>query len=238
MCSDHRGCRPSCDPREGQYALKAYRYYVGGVTEHAYTAADITVLTLAESVRKRPGMYFGAVPTDQDFATEVLCAVVGHAFHPAAAVATRHTPHVAADITADLAFAVTDDQAETLTDHHFLPRLGYEESLLTHTRLTSAAAAAVSSRTVVEVWRDGRGFRQTLVGLRPVEPPAEFLCPTGAGTRVAYVLDPAFFGSAAITTDIAALDVHGPYCTDAVGPGEVLIRDHRDKDRAAEHRYA
>jgi hypothetical protein len=143
--------------------------------------------------------------------------VVGHAFHPATKVAVCHTPYVIVDITADLAFAVTDDQADTLTGHG-PPELGYEGSLLTPNRLSSAAAAAVSSRTGVEVWRDGRGFRQTLVGLRPVEPPAEFAALAGAGTRVAFVFDPAFFGSATITNDIATLDFHGPDCADAGGP--------------------
>jgi hypothetical protein len=104
-------------------------------------------------------------------------------------------------------------------------------------RWSSAAAAAVSSRTIVEVWHDGRGFRQTLAGLRPLAPPARFSAPAGAGTRVAHVLDPAFFGTAVITTDIAALDVHGPDCTGTVGPGEVVIRDHRNENRSAEYRH-
>jgi DNA gyrase/topoisomerase IV subunit B len=207
------------------------------VTEHGYSAADITVLTMADAVRKRPGMYFGVGRGDPHLATAVLCAVVGHAFHPAAKVAASHTPHVVAEITADLAFAVTDDQADTLTGTG-VPRLGYEGSLLTADRWSSAAAAAVSSRAVVEVWRAGQGFRQTLAGLRPVEPPAEFDAPAGAGTRVVFILDPAFLGSSVITTDIATLDVHGPYCTEAAGSGEVIVRDHRRANGLAERRYA
>jgi hypothetical protein len=100
------------------------------VTEQGYSAANITVLTMADSVRKRPGMYFGVGRGDPRLATEVLSAVVGHAFHPAAKVAASHSPHVVADITADLTFAVTDDQADTLTGPG-APRLGYEGSLLT-----------------------------------------------------------------------------------------------------------
>jgi DNA gyrase/topoisomerase IV subunit B len=206
------------------------------MTEHDYSSANITVLTTADSVRERPGMYFGVGRGNPDLATQVLCAVVGHAFHPATAVAVCHTPHVVVDITADLAFAVTDDQADTLIGDDS-PRLGYEGSLLTPNRLSSAAAAAVSSQTLIEVWRDGQGFRQTLIGLRPVEPPAPFSAPPGAGTRATFVLDPAFFGSATITTDIAALDVHGPDCADAGGPGEIILRDHRGTNRSAEHRY-
>lgn len=206
------------------------------MTEHGYGAADITVLSMAEAVRKRPGMYFGVGPGDPGLATKVLCAVVRHAFHPAARVADSHTTRVVVDITADLVFSVTDDQAETLTSQD-TPRLGYENSLLTPARWLSAAAAAVSSQTTVEVWRYGRGFRQQLAGMSPSAPPARFPAPVGTGTRVAYVLDPAFFGSAVITTDIATLDVHGPHCADADGPGEITVRDHRSDNRSTEHRY-
>lgn len=181
-------------------------------------------------------MYFGVGPGDPSLATRVLCTVVGHAFHPATKVAASHAAHVVADITADLAFAVTDDQADLPTGQG-MPRLGYEKSLLTPDRWSSAAAAAVSTRTSVEVWRDGRGFRQTLVGLRPVEPPRAFSAPTGAGTRVEYVLDPDFFGTASITTALADLDIHGPDCRDAVGLGEVVVRDHRTQGGPAEYRY-
>lgn len=201
-----------------------------GVTEPDYSLAKIRVLEFDDSVRKRPGMYFGVGRDDPRLATRVLCTVVGHAFHPATRVAASHSPDVVAEITADLVFSVTDDQADVLTGPG-MPRLGYYDSLLTSERWSSAAAAAVSSQTTVEVWRHGHGYRQRLVGLRPVEPPAEFSAPVGAGTRVAFVLDPAYFGSAAITTDIAGLDVHGPDCTDTTGSGTVVIRDHRERRR-------
>jgi DNA gyrase/topoisomerase IV subunit B len=214
--------------------------YRRGVTEHGYCEQGplaLTVLTMAESVRRRPGMYFGVGPGDPRLATQVLCAVVGHAVHLAAKVAAGHAAHVVADVTADLAFTVTDDQADLPTGQDDTPRYGYEESLLTNDRWVTAATAAVSSQTIVEVWQDGRGFRQTLVGLRPVEPAQAFSAPTGAGTRVAHILDPDFFGSAIITTDLADLDPRGPHCVDAVGLDGVLIRDHRGQGRPAEYRY-
>ncbi len=144
-------------------------YIVRGVAEHVYSAADLTILSMPEAVRKRPGMYFGIGPGDRRLATRVLCKVVIDAFHPAARVAAGHAPHVVADITADLAFAVTDDQAQLDPSGNAV--LGYEKSMLTPERWLYAAAASVSTRTVVEVWQDGRGFRQTLAGLRPVEAP-------------------------------------------------------------------
>ncbi|RBJ08187.1 hypothetical protein DRA43_06880 [Micromonospora provocatoris] len=205
--------------------------------ESDYSLATMTVVQFDAFVRKRPAMYFGVGRQDPRLATRVLCAVVGHAFHPATRIAASHTPHVLAEITADLAFSVADDQADLLTGQG-VPKLGYYDSLLTTDRLSSAAAAAVSAQTVVEVWRDGRAFRQTLIGLQPVAPPAEFPAPADAGTRVAYVLDAGYFGSAAITTHLASLDVHGPHCTSTTASGTVVIRDHRDRSRPNEYRCA
>ncbi|MEU4771594.1 hypothetical protein [Micromonospora sp. NPDC023644] len=207
------------------------------MTEPDYSLAKIAVLEFDDSVRKQPGMYFGVGREDPRLATRVLCAVVGHAFHPPTRVAASHTPDVVAEITADLVFSVTDDQADILTGRG-MPKLGYYDSLLACDRWSSAAAAAVSAQTVVEVWRHGHGFRQSLIGLRPVEPPAEFSAPAGAGTRVAYILDPAYFGSAAITTDLASLDVHGPHCANTTGPGKVVVRDRRERGRPHEYRCA
>ncbi|MEV4539086.1 hypothetical protein AB0J82_35465 [Asanoa sp. NPDC049518] len=207
------------------------------MTGHRYSPEDITVIDFDDAVRRRPGMYFGASMADPRLATCVLGAVVRDAFHPATRVAASHVPSVVVEITADLAFSVADDQAETLAGRD-LPKFGYFGSLLTPVRLASAAAAAVSTETTVEVWRDGRGFRQRLLGLRPAEEPAPFAAPGGSGTRVAYLLDPAYFGSALITAITAGLDLHGPQCTERAGPGMVLVRDLRDPDQPAEHRLA
>jgi hypothetical protein len=186
------------------------------VSGHDYAAEHLTVLEVDEAVRRRPGMYFGVAREDPRFATAVLRAVLLHALHPSAALAPDHTPRVYAEITADLAFTVTDDQAD-------LGR-GYFGSLLTPHRWASAAAAAVSVRTLVEVWKDGRGRRQELAGLRPVGSPADYAAPAGAGTRMSFELAPA----APIAADLAALDVHGdPECASRPGSGFVRIRDSR-----------
>ncbi|MBQ0896209.1 hypothetical protein KBX37_24465 [Micromonospora sp. U56] len=201
-----------------------------------YSGVKLTVLEFDDAVRKRPGMYFGAAREDPGLATQVLCTVLRHALHPAAKVAPDHTPHVIAEISADLAFSATDDQADALSDQG-TPWNGYYGSLLTNNRWAHAAAAVLSSQTTVEIWRNGRGFRQQLNGLRPVEPPAEFSAPAGSGTRVTYILDTGYFDSAAaITTDLAHLDVHSLYCTYPAAPGNVIIRDLRDPHRLAEYR--
>src|SRR4051812_27462749 len=104
---------------------------IGDVTgRRDYSLADITVLEFDDSVRRRPGMYFGVGRADPRLPTMVLRAVVGHAFHPATVVAASHAPDVLAEVTAGLAFSVTDDQAETLAGQE-LPQLGYYGSLLT-----------------------------------------------------------------------------------------------------------
>ncbi|MET8154109.1 hypothetical protein ACIBSW_34715 [Actinoplanes sp. NPDC049668] len=71
-----------------------------------YTAAAITVLAFDESVRRRPGMYFGAEP---HLATSILTAVVIASLHPGLKVAPAGPPDVAAEIIADLTFSITDN---------------------------------------------------------------------------------------------------------------------------------
>ncbi|MEV6750571.1 hypothetical protein AB0N21_40710 [Streptomyces sp. NPDC051080] len=207
------------------------------MAENTYDAADIRVLEFDDAVRARPGMYFGVGREEPMLASQVLCQVIGHVLHPAPSVAPSHSLRAVVEISADLAFSVTDDQAAPL-DEQRRPRLGYYGSLLGVDRWLSAAAAAVSSRAVVEVWREGRGFRQELVRLRPTAEPEEFGAPPGSGTRVAFELDPEYFGAgAAITADLGALDLHGPYCTEDDGPGYVVFRDHRNgSDRTESHR--
>ena len=204
---------------------------------NTYSAADIQLLEFDDAVRKRPGMYFGASRESAGLATQVLCGVLGHVLHPATSVAPAHTLRACAEISADLAFSVIDDQANPF-DEQGLPRLGYYGSLLGPDRWISAAAAAVSSRAVVEVWRDGRGFHQVLAGVRPVGPPEELEAGDGCGTRVTFELDPAYFGPrAAISTDLRSLDLHGPDCTEPSGPGFVTVRDLRLHGCPGEIRY-
>ncbi|WP_157435608.1 hypothetical protein [Actinospica robiniae] len=91
---------------------------------------------------------------------------------------------------------------------------------------------------MVEVWRDGRGFRQELVGIRPAGPPEEAEARDGCGTHVAFELDPSYFGSsAAISTDLNSLELHGPHCTELSAPGCVVIRDLRPHASPSEIRY-
>ncbi|SCL71869.1 hypothetical protein GA0070606_5862 [Micromonospora citrea] len=207
------------------------------MTVQGYSAAGIQVVEFDESVRTRPVMYFGAERGDPDLATHVLCAVLAHGLHPAARVAAAHTPQVRAEIIGDLAFVVSDDRADAL-DPLGSARPGYHGSLLGAGRWVSAAAGAVSSRTVVEVWRDGRGLRQELAGLRPVAVPQVIDPPAGAGTRVSFELDDAYFGQGhAMAGDLTSLDLHGPHCNDPAGPGQVTLVDFRHEGDPIVNRY-
>ncbi|MFC4118801.1 hypothetical protein [Nonomuraea zeae] len=204
--------------------------------EPTYSAADIRVLEFDQVVRTRPGMYFGVGKEDPRLATEVLCCVLAHGLHPATSVAPAHALRIEAEVSADLAFSVADDHAGPPADDG-LPHLGYHRSLLGPDRWLSAAAAAMSSRAIVEIWRDGQGFRQELSHLRPLNAPEPFQAPAGSGTRIAFELDRSYFGrEAAIAADLSSLDVHGPYCAEARGSGRVTIRDLRNGE-PRESRY-
>ncbi|WP_392969907.1 hypothetical protein [Streptomyces sp. LN245] len=91
--------------------------------ERTYDAADIEVLEFDDAVLASPGMYFGAGREDPVPATEVLCRVVGHALHPATGVARPHSLRVIVEVSADLAFSVTDDQSGPL-DEQGMPGWG------------------------------------------------------------------------------------------------------------------
>lgn len=74
-----------------------------------YSLADITVLEFDDAVRRWPGMYFEKGPADPAMPTLVLRTVLRHVLHPAPATGADHAAHVLAEVTADLAFTVTDD---------------------------------------------------------------------------------------------------------------------------------
>jgi len=173
--------------------------------EGDYSKAHIEVLEFDESVRRRPGMYFGVSLDDLRLPSNVVRRVVDHAVHPAPHLAPPHSPIVEVEILDDLSFSITDNQFCT-AERCRVPEHGYFGSLLGPDRWTLAAAAAVSRRAVVEVWEDGHGLRQELTGLRPSGPPAPVAAPRGRGTRVIVELDPYRVGAdATITTELEAI---------------------------------
>lgn len=106
------------------------------------------------------------------------------------------------EISGDLRFAVTDDQLPAL-DGFCEPESGFYGSLLSQSRWMLAAAAALGSRTLVEIRVGGRGWRQELTGTAPSRP-VPFDAPGEAsGTRVTFELDAAFLTPAAIISTSA-----------------------------------
>lgn len=86
------------------------------------------------------------------------------------------------EIESDLSFTVEDDQRRT-ADEQGRPLPGFFDSLLDKERWAPAAAAALSVRTVVEPWLDGRGYRQELAGVTPAGAWEEFGTSRLSGTR-------------------------------------------------------
>ncbi|MEV0903203.1 hypothetical protein [Actinoplanes sp. NPDC049802] len=145
-----------------------------------YDSSMIEVLEFDKAVRKRPGMYFGAGQDDPSLPTRMLAVILWRPLHTGA---DPHTSHVTAEITGNLIVTIADDQAETLT-------VNGHGALLSPERWEYQAAAALTARTSLEVWRDGRGFRQELAGARPLRPPTPFSPPPGSGTRVTFTSTP------------------------------------------------
>ncbi|MFM9610340.1 hypothetical protein DF268_13755 [Streptomyces sp. V2] len=190
------------------------------MTANEYDASQITVLSLEESVLRRPGMHFRVGLRDPRLTGEVLSAVVGHFLHPATELAEPHSLRVEVEIHGDLEFSIADDRADAI-DAEGHPLRGYNDSLIGMNRYFAAAAAVLSTETLVEVWRDGTGFRQLLRRLQPLAEPAEFTPPPAEGTRFRFRLDPAHF-----TTPLPRAP-HTPPCDHEPGAGYLRVTDLR-----------
>ncbi len=171
-------------------------------------------------------MYFGVGLDSPELPSRAFGQVVGWSLHPATRVAPAHTLRVEAEIRGDLAFSVFDDASDALGVDG-VPIIGFGSLIGPH-RWCGWAASAVSSRTVVEVWRDGVGFRQELAVGRPLGDPERFVPPAGAGTRVEFELDEALLApGAAITADLGSLDLCGSACAESAGSAGLRLRDLR-----------
>ncbi|MEU6778059.1 hypothetical protein ABZ912_02565 [Nonomuraea angiospora] len=188
-----------------------------------YTAADITVLSWDDVVRRRPAMYFGVDRQHPDLPTRLLTTVLIDALH------LRYGEHrkASVEIITDLRFTVVDDQIRE-TDERGDPKLDHLGSLLDRQRWMQAAATALCVHTVIEVWAEGRGLRQELAGTQPLTPPREVVAPGADGTMVTYELDRSYFTpEAAISTSLEGLDLHGEWCAEHPMVGSVAVRDLR-----------
>ncbi|MEU4469391.1 hypothetical protein AB0G20_37830 [Streptomyces sp. NPDC024017] len=154
-----------------------------------YTADQLRVIAFEEHVRARPAMYFRVERDSAELPTEVLQRVVWDAMHH------RDGTHgqVSVEITSDLSFTVEDERTHS-ADEWGRPLPGFYGSLLDKDRWAPAAAAALSVRTVIEVWLDGQGYRQELAGAVPADLWEECPAPRPYGTRTTFHLDPSYVG--------------------------------------------
>ncbi|MEU8145436.1 hypothetical protein [Nonomuraea sp. NPDC048901] len=131
------------------------------------------------------------------------------------------------EIISDLRFSVVDDQIRE-TDEQGAPKLDHLGSLLDRRRWIQAAATALSAHTIIEVWTEGRGYRQELVGTRPLAPPRAIVAPVRDGTLATYELDPLYFvPGAAIATSFEDLDLHGEWCAGHPTVDPAVVKDLR-----------
>ncbi|MFG2646007.1 hypothetical protein ACGFYP_34180 [Streptomyces sp. NPDC048370] len=195
-----------------------------------YTADQLRVIAFEEDVRARPAMYFRVERDSPELPTEVLQRVVWDALH------RRNGTHglISVEITSDLSFTVEDDQPHS-ADEQQRPLPGFYESLLDKDRWAPAAAAALSVRTVIEVWLDHRGYRQELVGAAPTGAWQEFRARRPFGTRTTFHLDPSYFGPGeTIGWALRAEELHGEGCDSHPSPATFPIHDLRSgADRSA-----
>ncbi|MFB6508014.1 hypothetical protein ACFYXP_29645 [Streptomyces sp. NPDC002466] len=187
------------------------------------TADQLRVIAFEEHVRARPAMYFRVERDSPELPTEVLQRVVWDALH------RRDGTHgqISVEITSDLSFTVEDDQLHG-ADERRRPLPGFYESLLDKDRWAPAAAAALSVRTIVEVWLDGHGYRQELHGVAPAGAWEECLARRPYGTRTTFHLDPSYFGPGeAIAWALRPEELHGEGCEAHPSPATFAIHDLR-----------
>lgn len=151
--------------------------------EFEYSADAITVLTLAESVRGRPAMWFGTAASDPDFPAAVVCLVLdGLLARDDAATAN-------VVIETDHRFTATNDVPPARVDPATDTSSGWFGSLLAQDRWQFAAAAAVCRRTEIELRTVAGTWAQDLDRTTPTGPPRRGAPAARPGTWLAFDID-------------------------------------------------
>jgi DNA gyrase subunit B len=176
---------------------------------HAYDAAQITVLSGVEAVRKRPAMYIGS--TDSAGLNHLACELVENAVDEFLAGACST---ITVELLEDGSCVVTDDGRGIPVSLHPSESRPTLELLLT--RLHSGGkfsgqayrysgglhgigltcVNALSELLMVEVWRDGRHYIQQYSHGNPASPLREEASASAhSGTRIRIKPDPLIFGT-------------------------------------------
>lgn len=193
-----------------------------------FTIEPLRVVDFVEHVRRRPEMYFLVEQGSPELPTEVLRAVAWDALH------RRDGRHgqISVEIGSDLSFTVESDQRPSADERErHLPRFfGSLLDMFDLQRWAPSAAAALCVRTVMEVWLDGHGYSQELVGMDPTGAWEEFSAPKPFGTRITFHLDPSFCGPReAIAWALRPEELHGEACKEHPSPTTFPISDLRSE---------
>ncbi|MCX4804274.1 hypothetical protein OG594_21955 [Streptomyces sp. NBC_01214] len=193
-----------------------------------FAVEPLGVVDFVAHVRRRPAQYFLVDQGSPELPTEVLRAVAWDALH------RRDGRHgrISIEIGSDLSFTVESDQRPSAdAQERRAPRFfGSLLDMFDRQRWAPSAAAALSVRTVIEVWRDGHGLRQELVGMAPTGPREEFSAPKPVGTRTTFHLDPSFCGAdEAIAWALRPEELHGEACREHPSPTKFPIYDLRSE---------
>ncbi|QNS08388.1 ATP-binding protein [Streptomyces xanthii] len=187
------------------------------------TADQLRVMSFEEHVRARPAMYFRVERDSAELPTEVLQRVVWDAMHHRDGTQGQ----ISVEITSDLSFTVEDERSHS-ADERGKPLPGFYGSLLDKDRWAPAAAAALSVRTVIEVWLDGQKYRQELAGAVAASPWEECPGPRRHGTRTTFHLDPSYIGPGeAIAWALRPEELQEEGCEAHPSPARFPIHDLR-----------
>jgi DNA gyrase subunit B len=173
-----------------------------------YGAGEIQVLEGLDPVRKRPGMYIGS--TDEKGLHHLVVEIVDNSIDEALA---GHCDTVTVEILRDGSCAVTDNGRGIPTGIHKTEKRSAVEVVLTKLHAGGkfggggykisgglhgvglAVVNALSEWLDVEVWQDGKTFKQTYNRGIPQRPLAETGKANKTGTRISFMPDSTIFNS-------------------------------------------
>lgn len=180
----------------------------------SYAASDIQVLEGLEPVRKRPGMYIGS--TDQRGLHHLIVEVVDNSVDEALA---GFCDTISIDILRDGSVSVTDNGRGIPTGMHATEKKSAVEVVLTKLHAGGkfggsgykisgglhgvglAVVNALSEWLDVEVWQDGKIFKQTYNRGIPQRPLAESGKTSKRGTKITFMPDSEVFDSTEFNYD-------------------------------------
>jgi hypothetical protein len=150
--------------------------------------ASLAAHSFAEAVRRRPHMVLGLDRDNPALVSSLLAAIV------ADALADRGVgrPDVTITIESDLSFAAADTDSTRGLDSSGQPANALYQTLLDRRRWPIAVAAALSTRTVLEVVIAGVAWRQEFKQIDPT-PPEQSPTDRPDGTLAAFDLDADYF---------------------------------------------